>query len=232
MNNEKRIEELKREEERREAEKKAAKEIEKQEKKAEKEVEKLEKKAEKEAEKQRKEEFKELDKQVEEKVTYQDKLEKIRDIIDSNETCMVTTVSGEKLISRPMKLQEAEFDGTLWFVTTKDTAKFDELGADKRVNVAFNGKGQLSLSGYAELVEDLPLKKRLWNNWLGKFFEVEYDDPSLVLIKVVPESAEYWESMGRVKSIVETIKALRSDKTVETEANASVELSPPETKQE
>lgn len=48
-------------------------------------------------------------------VTTQDKLEKIRKLIENNDTPMVTTVHGDKLISRPMKLQEAEFDGTLWF---------------------------------------------------------------------------------------------------------------------
>ena len=96
-------------------------------------------------------------------VTTQDKLEKIRKLIEDNDTPMVTIVHGDKLISRPMKLQEADFDGTLWFFTTRDTAKYAEPQEDARVNVAFAGKGHLSRSGNAEVVTDLPLKKRLWN---------------------------------------------------------------------
>ena len=159
-------------------------------------------------------------------VTTQDKLEKIRKLIEDNDTPMVTTVHGDKLISRPMKLQEAEFDGTLWFYTTKDTAKYAELQDDSRVNVAFSGKGHLSLSGNAELVTDLPLKKRLWNNWIGKFFDLEYDDPQVVLIKVNPESAEYWENVGKIKSVVSSIKSIRGDKRSEEEVNATIDLNP------
>ncbi len=171
---------------------------------------------------------KQEEKKVEVPVTQQDKLEKIRGIMDDNDTPMVTTVHGEKLISRPMKLQEAEFDGTLWFVTTKDTAKYAEIKKDSRVNVAFCGKGHLSLSGTAELVEDLSLKKRLWNKWLGKFFELEYDDPQLTLIKVNPESAEYWENVGKVKSMLTSIKSIGGDKPSDEEVNASVVLTPEE----
>ncbi|HSK69025.1 MAG TPA: pyridoxamine 5'-phosphate oxidase family protein [Candidatus Limnocylindria bacterium] len=157
-------------------------------------------------------------------LTRQDKLEKIRGIIESNDTAMITTVHEGKLMSRPMKLQEAEYDGTLWFVTKKDTAKYDEIRANPHVNVAFLGKGSVSLSGTAELVEDLALKKRLWNNWLGKFFDLEYDDPQLSLIKVIPESAEYWESVGKVKNVVNIVKAMRGDERAEERLNDSLEF--------
>ncbi len=162
---------------------------------------------------------------VETPVTQQDKLEKIRKIIESNDTPMMTTVAGSKLISRPVKLQEAEFDGTLWFVTTKDTAKFENIKNDSRVNVAFGDKNYLSVSGSAEVVEDLPYKKRLWNNWLTKFFDMEYDDPNVVLIKVNAESAEYWEKVGLVKSMITGIKSMGgAEKPSDEEVNAKVEL--------
>lgn len=164
------------------------------------------------------------DKNVEKPVTKQDKLETIRDILDDNDTPMVTTIHHDKLISRPMKMLEAEFDGTLWFATTKDTAKFDEIRQNPNVNVAFAGKGHLSLSGKAELVEDLEMKKRLWNRWMGKFFDLEYDDPNLILIRINPESAEYWEAMTKAKSILDTIKVIGGSKRSEEEMNSSVEL--------
>lgn len=159
-------------------------------------------------------------------VTTYDKLEKIRKLIEDNDTPKVTTVHGHKLISRPMKLQEAEFDGTLWFFTARDTAKYAELQEDARVNAAFACKGHLSLSGNAEVVTDLPLKKRMWNKWIGKFLDLEHDDPQVVLIKVNPESAEYWENVGKIKSVLTSIKFIRGDKRSEEEVNATIELNP------
>ena len=157
-------------------------------------------------------------------VTEQDKLEKIRNIMENSDTPMVTTVHEGKLVSRPLKLQEAEFDGTLWFFTLKDTAKYGEIKADPRVNAAFSGDGYLSLSGKGEFVEDPALKKRLWNNWVGKFFDLEYDDPKLVLLKVTALSAEYWESEGRIKNIVNMVKSLGGDEKAEEELNSSIEF--------
>lgn len=162
---------------------------------------------------------------VETPITQQDKLEKIRKIMEANDTPMLTTISGSKLISRPVKLQEAEFDGTLWFVTTKDSAKFDDIKKDARVNVAFGDKDYLSVSGTAEVVDDLPYKKRLWNGWLGKFFDMEYDNPNLVLIKVNAESAEYWEKVGLMKNLLTGIKTIGgAEKPPEEESHAKVEL--------
>lgn len=159
-------------------------------------------------------------------VTDQDKLEKIRGIIEDNETPMVTTVTNGKAMSRPMKVQEAEYNGTLWFFTTKDTAKYDEIKAESRVNVAFGDGDYLSISGQGEFVEDPGMKKRLWNKWAGDFFDIEYDDPNLVLLKVKAQSAEYWEGTGKIKSIINFVKSLGGDEKAEEEVNSSIELKP------
>lgn len=48
----------------------------------------------------------------------------VHELIKGIETAMLTTVSEEGLVSRPMKTQEAEFDGTLWFLTKRIAANF------------------------------------------------------------------------------------------------------------
>lgn len=72
---------------------------------------------------------------------------------------MFTTVSPEGLVSRPMKTQEVEFDGDLWFMTKKDTSKFEEILHDSRVNVVYADKSYVSIRGTATIVEDLNKKK-------------------------------------------------------------------------
>ncbi|HIX42269.1 MAG TPA: pyridoxamine 5'-phosphate oxidase family protein, partial [Candidatus Kurthia intestinigallinarum] len=48
--------------------------------------------------------------------------------------------------------------------------------------------------------------KEFWNPIYEKMFDVAYDDPQLVLIKVHAESAEYWETGSTVKSVYNFVK--------------------------
>ncbi|SEI91390.1 Pyridoxamine 5'-phosphate oxidase like [Bhargavaea ginsengi] len=57
----------------------------------------------------------------------QEEMETLRDLIKGVDTAMLTTVSDEGLVSRPMKTQEVEFDGDLWFFTKKETDKYKEI---------------------------------------------------------------------------------------------------------
>lgn len=57
----------------------------------------------------------------------QEEIETLRELIKDIDTAMLTTVTEEGLVSRPMKTQEVEFDGDLWFFTKKETAKYEEI---------------------------------------------------------------------------------------------------------
>ncbi|WP_397334611.1 pyridoxamine 5'-phosphate oxidase family protein [Paenibacillus sp. 1011MAR3C5] len=128
-------------------------------------------------------------------------IQKVRELIKGIDTAMLTTISSEGLVSRPMKTQEIEFDGDLWFVTMKDTGKFDEIRDNPSVNVSYAGQSYVSIRGSAECVEDLQKKKEYWNKAYEKLLHASYDDPNVVLIKVNAETAEYWESGSVIKSV-------------------------------
>src|SRR5699024_4192409 len=89
----------------------------------------------------------------------QEEMKTLRELIKDVDTAMLTTLTDEGLISRPMKTQEVEFDGDLWFFTKKETDKYKEILHDKEVNVAYAGKSYVSVRGRAEIVEDLNKKK-------------------------------------------------------------------------
>lgn len=55
--------------------------------------------------------------------TQQEELKIVNDLIKDIDVAMFTTIAGNKPISRPLQTQEADFDGTLWFLTLKDTDK-------------------------------------------------------------------------------------------------------------
>ncbi|MDN7246394.1 pyridoxamine 5'-phosphate oxidase family protein [Planococcus shenhongbingii] len=156
----------------------------------------------------------------------QEAIEKVKELIKDIEVAMFTTISNGKAVSRPMQTQETEFDGDLWFMTMKDTAKYQEILQNPTVNLAYSGKSYVSISGTAEISEDLEKKKEFWNPILGKLLETTYDDPNVVLIKVSAETAEYWETGNKLKSAAKFVKKLTTKETMDEDSdlNETVEF--------
>lgn len=138
----------------------------------------------------------------------QETVDLVKDLIKDVKVAMMTTVSGDELVSRPMRTQEIEFDGDLWFLTKKDTDKFKEISENPMINLAYVDKSYVSLSGNAEIIQDEARKKEYWNPILGRVLETSVDDPDVVLIKVSPVKAEYWESGLNMKTVKEFTKKI------------------------
>lgn len=128
----------------------------------------------------------------------QEAIEKLRDLIRDAKFCMFGTVDSEgNLRSRPMAVQQTEFDGDLWFFTGKSTDKTIEIRNQDRVNLSFanlKDNAYVSISGTAELVDDRAKARELWNPFYRTWFPRGLDDPDLTLIRVNMDRAEYWDS--------------------------------------
>ncbi|MDN4526421.1 pyridoxamine 5'-phosphate oxidase family protein [Fictibacillus fluitans] len=154
----------------------------------------------------------------------QKEAEKVRELIKDIDTAMLTTITEEGLVSRPMKTQEVEFDGDLWFFTKKDTNKYDEILRNPEVNVAYVDDSYLSIRGRAEIVEDLHKKKELWGIAYDKIMQTTYDDPNIVLIKINAEAAEYWETGSFTKRVAFMFKRVTGQDAESAAVNETVEL--------
>lgn len=151
-------------------------------------------------------------------------IEKVRELIKGIDVAMLTTVSEEGLVSRPMKTQDVEFDGDLWFLTKKDTGKFHELLQNKQVNVAYAGKSYVSIRGNAELVDSTEKIKQYWSPMYEELLETTVNDPNLVLIKVTAETAEYWDTGNKFKMAKFLFRRMLGKNTEGTDINQIVEL--------
>lgn len=156
--------------------------------------------------------------------TNQEAVETVKKLIDKIETAMLTTIAAEGLVSRPMQTQDIEFDGDLWFLTSKETDKYQELLKNPSVNVAYVDKSYVSIRGTAELVEDIERKKELWSPRYEAYLGTTYEDPKVVLIKVNTEAAEYWETGNTTKSVKQVLKKVVG-KDDENEINKTIDLS-------
>ncbi|WP_434741047.1 pyridoxamine 5'-phosphate oxidase family protein [Micromonospora sp. SH-82] len=123
---------------------------------------------------------------------------RVTEMIRAARICMLTTTSVDgHLVSRPMGLQEAEFDGDLWFFTSTDSAKVRQLRVNPEVNVTFadqQNKSWVSLTGTATEGFDRERAEWLWSPLLSVWFPDGLDTPGLTLVKVHVSAAEYWDS--------------------------------------
>jgi general stress protein 26 len=75
----------------------------------------------------------------------------IAELVDRARISMFTTMTESgKYVSRPMALQDVEFDGDLWFFCYDDSAKAAQIRSHPEVNVSFANDKQsewTSLSG-------------------------------------------------------------------------------------
>lgn len=129
-----------------------------------------------------------------------EKIEKLRELIKNIDIAMLTTVDANgSLRSRPMGTQQAEFDGDLWFFTSEDTPKVDEIKREHQVNVSYadtSGQRYVSVSGVGVIVNDKAKMKELWSPIYKAYFPDGLDDPKLRLLKIEVHQAEYWTMSG------------------------------------
>lgn len=125
-----------------------------------------------------------------------EELAKLGKLIDKAKIGLVTTSNTDgHLVSRPMQVQQREFDGDLWFFTEDPSHKTDEVRVNPEVNVALeSGKGWVSIAGTAAVVKDRTKIDELWNTGAQAWFKGGKDDPSVALLKVTAHTAEYWAS--------------------------------------
>lgn len=157
-------------------------------------------------------------------LTNQEAIETVRDLIKGIDTAMLTTVTDQGLVSRPMKTQEVEFDGDLWFLTKKDTNKYQELLRNRNVNIAYVDKSYVSIRGEAELVESPNKIREFWNIVYEKLLETTPEDPNLVLIKIKAEAAEYWETGSKTKMMMRFFTKITGKGSDESNLNHTVDL--------
>jgi general stress protein 26 len=156
-----------------------------------------------------------------------DEIRKVAGLLGGERFGMFTTTAPDgTLVSRPMALQEVEFDGDLWFFAERGSRKVAHIAVNPQVNVATAGSSSwVSLTGHAAVVDDLPKKKELWNKVVEAWFPDGPEDPDVVLLRVEAASAEYWDSPGgRIASAVSFAKAKLTGQRYDGGENERVSL--------
>lgn len=122
---------------------------------------------------------------------------KLWDMIDDIRVAMLTTQRGGKLESRPMHAYLDRDQRCLWFLTSLESEKTDEIAEGEAVNLAFvdrDDQNYVSMSGRARVVRDVQKQKELWNAFAEAWMPEGPEAPDVGLIRVDPIEATYWDS--------------------------------------
>lgn len=161
---------------------------------------------------------------------HQEAVEKLGDLINDVRIAMMTTVDEKTgtLRSRPMATQTTDFDGTLWFFTSDDSAKVDEIQDEHQVALSYaepDDTRYVSVSGTARLSHDEDTMEELWHPMLKAWFPDGLDDPHIALLRVEVKQAEYWDpSSSTLVQITGFVKALATGERYEPDAHEKMDV--------
>jgi general stress protein 26 len=135
----------------------------------------------------------------------------LKDLLEGFSTAMMITRSSDHSIhARPMAIAEIDADGMLYFATSLDSGKLREIEADPKIALTLQDSSvYISILGTAHASTDRALIDRLWAAPMQIWFPKGKDDPSLVILKIDPQDAEYWDNSG-TNSIGYAVSAMKA----------------------
>jgi general stress protein 26 len=147
----------------------------------------------------------------------------LQDLIEDMDVAMMITFSGGQTPhARPMQIAEVSENGELYFATSMDSAKLRDIETDPQIMLIMQeGSTYVSLTGTAHTSTDRALIDRLWSEAWQVWFPEGKDDPNIIILRVEPEDAEYWDNSG-AKGIGYAMTALKAyvsgERPAETDA--------------
>lgn len=153
--------------------------------------------------------------------------EKVKDI----KFTMLTTLEADgNFHTRPMSTHDMDPDGTLWFLTYRDSTKMQEVLQNNHVSLAYSDHGSdtyVAIAGVSKPVNDRQKIRDLWSDALKAWFPNGPDDPNISLMQVKPVKAEYWDRPGgKMVTLFEMVKAAITGQPDQTAQNEKLDNLP------
>jgi general stress protein 26 len=160
-------------------------------------------------------------------MTHAEEIAKVAELMKKARIAILTTIDHTgALVSRPLAMQDAEFDGQLWFFTQDPSPKVDDIAAHANVNVSMEaGNGWVSIAGTASISHDQAKIDELWNKFAEAWFPEGREDPTLALIRVDADTVEYWAAEEpRAVTLLKTVGAMVTGGTPDVPESKTIGL--------
>jgi len=126
-------------------------------------------------------------------------IKKLTELVKVAKTCFFCTTdrNGGVADARPMNVLQTDEQGNLWFLSSSDSHKNEELQANPTVRLFFQGSPHsefLQLEGTATVSRDKAKIHELWKFVLKTWFTEGEDDARITVVKVAPTHGYYWDN--------------------------------------
>ena len=136
-------------------------------------------------------------------------LSELNNMINVGDIGMLSTLSSDgKIHSRPMETCFIDGESALYFFTTMDSHLSEELRGSGRVNLVFvrdKKHEYISITGGIEMINSSDTIATYWTDDFNRWIPEGIANPELVLLKVLPYSADYWGENSQLKRITRSV---------------------------
>lgn len=153
-------------------------------------------------------------------------VDRVWTLINDIPVAMVVTRSGQEMRARPMAMRPAREEGAIYFLTDADAPKAEEIERNESICLALaDSKAQkyVSITGQAEIIDDRDRVREIWSIY-DRAFWPDKNDPRIRVLRVRPESAEFWEGAGTVVTAVKLVAAMASGERMNVGDSEKVDL--------
>ncbi len=124
--------------------------------------------------------------------------EKLKAIAEGCRTCLFTSdPTGFPADTTPMSVQDVDPDGTIWFISSTESQRNNNIADDPRVALSFQNEGKyeyLTLHGTARIHRDSATIDAHWTKLADAWFEGGKQDSRVSILSVTPDGGHYWET--------------------------------------
>ncbi|RYD61885.1 MAG: general stress protein [Verrucomicrobiaceae bacterium] len=127
-----------------------------------------------------------------------DAVAKIQEIVGKSPNCFFSTMAPNGTTdTRPMNVRQVDPEGNLWFLSSCDSHKNEEIKELPVVELYFQGSTHsdfMHLKGRATITKDRNKIEELWEPAIRTWFTEGKDDPRITVIQVEPVEGYYWDT--------------------------------------
>lgn len=141
-------------------------------------------------------------------------------------TCFLITWDGERQRARPMSAVVRPAEHAVFMLTDEHREKIDEIERYHEVLLAFadtRDQKYVSVNGRAVVLNDRAKIKELWSPFAKAWWDSP-EDPTIRVLKFIPDEAEIWDSPGTLITTVTMLAAAASGKRPDVGDNRKVAL--------
>jgi general stress protein 26 len=152
--------------------------------------------------------------------------DRIWELADKIDICMLTTWDGQQQHSRPLSARVRRDEHAIYFLVDVGGDKNTQIDRFPTVSCTWSDNGNYKyalVAGEAKLSNDRAKIAELWTKFDEAWWK-DKTDPTIRLLTLTPENGELWDSPGKAVALAKMVAAVVTGAAPKMGDNAKVDL--------